>query len=79
MLWCLTPLSTIISYFWSTLEKTTDLPRFTDALYHIMLYRVHLAMNELTTLVVIGTDCISSCQKQFISKRMSNRMAIILL
>ena len=29
-------------------------------IYHIMLYRVHIASSkfELTTLVVIGTDCI---------------------
>ena len=38
-----------------------------DKLYHIMLYLVHLAMSriQLTTLVMIGTDCTGSCKSNY--------------
>ena len=62
---CLTPLTTfqVISWRSVLLVKETWVPQVTGKLYHIMLYRVHLV--ELTTLVVIGTDCIGSCKSNY--------------
>ena len=47
-LWCLTPLSTVFQpdRGCQCYQKTIDLSQITDTLYHIMLYRVHLATNS---------------------------------
>ena len=76
-LWWIMQLSTIFQlyhgsqFYWlrkpEYQEKTTYLSQVADKFCHKMLYRVYLTMNgfELTTLVVIGTDCTGSCKSNY--------------
>ena len=73
--WCLTPLSTIFQlfrgaqFYWckksEDLEKTTDLSQVTDKRYPILLNTSPWSRFELTTSVVICTDCICSCKSNY--------------
>ena len=71
------PLWTIVwlyrsgQFYWRSkpedLEKTTDMAQVTDKLYHITLHWVYRPWTkfELTTLVVIGTECTCSCKSNY--------------
>jgi hypothetical protein len=55
----------VISRRSALLVETTDLSQVADKLYHIMLYTSPWSRFELTTSVVICTDCIGSSKSNY--------------
>jgi hypothetical protein len=57
-LWSLMPPSTIFQFYWwkktGVPGKNTDRPQVINKLYHMILYRVHLAKSEFQTHNVSG-------------------------
>ena len=56
-------------YWWrklECLEKTTDLSLFADKLFHIMLYQVHIAMNDIYLDEMINWNNMSVSDEYFI-------------
>jgi len=64
------PLSTLFQlyrsgqFYWRRKPEGLGKPP-TCHIYHIMLYTSHWSKFELTTLVVINTDCIGSCKSNY--------------
>ena len=57
--WCFIPpfgYIVVVTFGEGNQEKTTDLPQIPDKLYHIMLYRVHLAMSGIRCHNVSGDN-----------------------
>ena len=55
----------VISWWSVLLDKTNDLSQVIDKLNHKMWYISPWSRFELTTLVMIGTDCIGSCKYNY--------------